>query len=75
MELTPADVHEDPHSDILDRELAYFAMEEYRNMLSVYGAMQGEWELYAVNLKRATIAIYIVEWPPEHIQVKGRDSR
>lgn len=75
MELAPTDPDGDRYSDILNRELAYSAMVELRTLLNQYGAMQGELEFYAVNSKRAIIAIYIFEWPPEMQTGRRVDSR
>ncbi|KAL9010675.1 MAG: hypothetical protein Q9173_004416 [Seirophora scorigena] len=47
----------------LDRELAYFAMNEYCNLVAVYGAMRGEFEFWGFDTVLAVTVIYIMQWP------------
>ncbi|KAI4272782.1 MAG: hypothetical protein L6R38_006521 [Xanthoria sp. 2 TBL-2021] len=40
LDLNPPDVHTDHHSGYLDREQAYFAFQEFRELIALYGAMK-----------------------------------
>ncbi|KAI4193564.1 MAG: hypothetical protein LQ348_002836 [Seirophora lacunosa] len=47
----------------LDRELAYFAMNEYCNLVAVYGAMRGEFEYRGFETVLAVTVIHVIQWP------------
>ncbi|KAL8960476.1 MAG: hypothetical protein Q9193_002825 [Seirophora villosa] len=47
----------------LDRELAYFAMNEYCNLVAVYGAMRGEFEFWGFETVLAVTVIHVIQWP------------
>ncbi|KAI4243981.1 MAG: hypothetical protein L6R40_003192 [Gallowayella cf. fulva] len=61
----PPDVRTDLHTHYLDRELAYFALQELKIMLEIFGALQGQLELHAFGLKRAEIVMHVFNWPPD----------
>ncbi len=67
MDLAPLDVPEGVASHLL-REDAYFALEEFRNLVSVYGPMQGVFEIWLSETKRATCTVYIVQWPVRQVK-------
>ena len=48
---------------LMEREVAFFALEEFRAMLGTYGAMQGEFEMWAYGQKRSITKVYVQEWP------------
>lgn len=62
MHLAPLDFPEGGPNYLL-REDAYFALEEFRNLINVYGPMQGEFEIWSSETKRSTCTIYVVQWP------------
>ena len=62
MDLAPLDISEGG-TNHLWREDAYFALEEFRNLISIFGPMQGEFEIWSAKAKRSTCTIYIVRWP------------
>lgn len=64
MDLAPLDVSEGGEVRLW-REDAYFALEEFRNLINVYGPMQGEFEIWASKTRRSTCTVYIVKWPVE----------
>lgn len=49
----------------LDRETTFFALSEYRSLLGVFGAMQGEFEIWSYGRKRISCRMHVFEWPPE----------
>lgn len=61
----PLHPHHDFDSGGLDRELAYFAMEDFCNLIAVYGAFEGIFELWHFKSKRATCTMHIFPWPKE----------
>ena len=63
LDLDPPNVRADPSTHYLDRDLAYFAFQEYRHSIAVFGAMKGEFELHAHNFLRAKAAMHIFRWP------------
>ena len=67
MDLAPLDVPEGIANHLL-REDAYFALEEFRNLVCVYGPMQGVFEIWLSMTKRATCKVYIVQWPVRQVK-------
>ncbi|KAI4108924.1 MAG: hypothetical protein LQ339_002042 [Xanthoria mediterranea] len=65
LDLNPPDIDTDPDAGFLDRELAFFAFEEYRLMLTRFGAMVGDFEIHAHAYKRAACSMHIVPWPAD----------
>ncbi|KAI4176689.1 MAG: hypothetical protein LQ346_007841 [Caloplaca aetnensis] len=66
LDLRPADVRvQDLDVGYLDRELAYFAMEEFRDVVKVFGALEGEFEVHAFGYRRARVAMHILAWPAD----------
>lgn len=63
MSLDPANKHRDRQEDSLDREIAFFAIEEFRKALAVHGAMEGEFEIWAYGHKRSTSVFHTFKWP------------
>ena len=63
MSLVPTNTDSERRRDSLDREIAYFAIDDFRKMVSVIGAMEGEFELWAYNIKRSTSAFHTFKWP------------
>ncbi|KAI4254167.1 MAG: hypothetical protein LQ352_003246 [Teloschistes flavicans] len=51
-----------PHGN-LERELAYFAIEELRSLVFTYGAMEGVFEIWSRKTKRAVGTFHIFKWP------------
>ncbi|KAI4107156.1 MAG: hypothetical protein LQ345_007157 [Seirophora villosa] len=51
----------------LDRELAYFAMNEYCNLVAVYGAMRGEFEFWGFETVLAVTVIHVIQWPKSQV--------
>lgn len=62
MDLAPL-VFSEGGGNYLLREDAYFTLEEFRNLINVYGPMQGVFEIWFAKTKRATCTVYIVQWP------------
>ena len=63
MKLAPFRANENLGAGDLDRETAYYAMEEFRNLVTVFGAMQGRFEIWSYGHKRMTGSMHIFEWP------------
>ncbi|KAL8823797.1 MAG: hypothetical protein Q9191_005539 [Dirinaria sp. TL-2023a] len=63
MNLVPLNTHQDRHADSLDRETAYFAMKEFCYLVSHFGAMEGEFEIWAYDFKLSISRVYIFKWP------------
>ena len=55
----PTTVREHP----LDREMAFFAVEEFRGLVAVFGAMEGEFEIWAYEYPRARVVMHTWQWP------------
>ncbi|KAL8941823.1 MAG: hypothetical protein Q9216_002023 [Gyalolechia sp. 2 TL-2023] len=66
MKLVPDDMSHSPLK--LEREMAFFAMEEYCDLVGVYGAMQGEFEYWAWGHRMAVTNIYIWQWPQSEVK-------
>lgn len=63
MDLTPSAIPEHQVSSGLDRETAYFAMEEFRRLVALYGAMQGKFEIWSFGHRRSLSTMHVIEWP------------
>ena len=63
MSIDPQDTQAERHVGSLDREIAYFAMAEFRNLVELYGALEGVFEIWAYGRKLSTTTIHIFEWP------------
>lgn len=48
----------------LDRETTYFALWELCSLVGLFGAMQGEWEIWSYGIKSMTGRMNVFEWPP-----------
>lgn len=55
----------DGAASLLDRETAYFAMEELQHLVAVFGALNGEFELWVYEHPRARGSMHIFQWPPD----------
>lgn len=57
----------DPHHHIvsagLDREFAYFAMEDFCSMIAEFGALDGLFELWYFGSRRAVCTMHTFQWP------------
>ena len=62
MQLVPSTVG-DREARVLDRELAYFAVEEFQGQVAVFGAMEGEFEIWAYEFRRARVRMHTWQWP------------
>ncbi|KAI4088145.1 MAG: hypothetical protein L6R37_008235 [Teloschistes peruensis] len=49
----------------LDREMAYFAMEEVKLLVETYGAMEGVFEFWMKKSRRAMGTFRVWKWPAE----------
>ena len=63
MEMAPIKANENLRANEIDRETAYYAMEEFCNLVAVFGAMQGNFEFWSYGHKRMTGTMHIFEWP------------
>ncbi|KAL8708375.1 MAG: hypothetical protein Q9220_006756 [cf. Caloplaca sp. 1 TL-2023] len=61
MELQPEYMHDSALK--LDRELAYFATDEFCALVGAYGAMQGEFEYWGFGKRLSTTVIHVFKWP------------
>ena len=52
----------------VDRETAFFAMEEFRSLIAVFGAMEGKFEIWSFGLKRSIARMYVFAWPTGSIK-------
>ncbi|KAG7004374.1 hypothetical protein G7Y79_00026g059580 [Physcia stellaris] len=62
MQLVPSTVA-DRQARVLDRELAYFALQEFQDLVAVFGAMEGEFEIWAYEFRRARVTMHTWQWP------------
>ena len=62
MQLVPSTVA-DRQARVLDRELAYFALQEFQDLVAVFGAMEGEFEIWAYEFQRARVTMHTWQWP------------
>lgn len=66
-------MHTDHEAGYLDRELAYFALQEFREVVGLYGAMEGRFELHALGFRRAECAMHLFGWPGDgEVDMAGR---
>ncbi|KAL8897437.1 MAG: hypothetical protein Q9207_007217, partial [Kuettlingeria erythrocarpa] len=75
LDLQPADVQVH-RLDVgyLYREQAYSAIEEFRKVVAVFGALKGEFEVHAFGFRRAKVAMHIFVWPPDWEEEEAADT-
>ncbi|KAL8820389.1 MAG: hypothetical protein Q9223_001379 [Gallowayella weberi] len=73
IDLIPRYAPGDSGEHSLDRELAYFAFEQLKEEIALFGALHGAMELYSFGFQRGTIIISVFHWPP-NVKAGGKTS-
>lgn len=62
MELRPGE-GEDGGRAWIDRETAWFAVQQVCDLVDVHGALDGEMEVWAWGVRRGRVLMHVFEWP------------